>query len=481
MSIRPYFLFALLLAAMAGMAMGSKASGKEISLAEVEGCTEIGPPLSAAGLRKIVPGHIHRSPLPGGAEMTQTFSLLTRSGGQGVTTTKNPNFGEFSDRYSLERDRVCMESGWCLQIARCTKGSVPYVAWTAGSAGAWAISAVEPAPEAAVPILPANAISPKPDYEPPPIAPAADWSVAETDAFRGFAGLNGIYIAERQADNVVIEEFFAAHDYTRGNKINDGRRDVQNLIRVHQPGKEPTTIYSSGSESGTRDVLFGVQGPPGDKLNLERLDPGVVDVMTDADGAATQQHWSTIRVYLYQTLAHWDPSTFQNNTFMRVISPSDGSSGRAVVLCDAVEFGADAPQVSVFAEEPPCRRYNRAFEVTEMLGGKNALQVAAMLKTVDHPMVMVVGDIGIAGDQISITAASVQPLVRINDGRFHGWDAWLNQTRAAGSRYGRRIVCEFPIASADALSMLEKGDIMRFAPKLQAASDQTVRLECKLP
>jgi hypothetical protein len=480
MSIRPYFFVAFLLAAMAGAAVGSKASGKEISLAEVEGCSRISAPISGSALRKLVEGHIHSSSTAQGELATQTFSLLVPQSGQGVATTKNPKFGEYPDRYWFEKDRVCMESDWCMQIARCTKGSVPYVAWTVGSGAAWAISTVEPDPAAAVPALTANAISPKPDYDPPPIAPAADWSVAKTDFFRGFAGLNGIYIAERQADNAVIEEFFAAHDFTRGNKFNDGRREVRNLIRLHHADKEPTTAYNSGSESGTREVLFGVLGPPGDKLDLASLDPGVVDVMTDAEGAATQQHWSMIQVYFYWTAANWDPTTFQNAINIRVISPRNDLLGRAVVLCDATEFGADAPQLSVFAEDQPCRRYNRAFEVTEMLDGKNALQVAAALKRADEPLVMMAGEIGIAGDRITVSAAPVPSLVTINDGRFHGWDSWLDQTRAANGRGGRRIVCELPIEDAEDLAALERGDLLRFIPKLREVSDRIVRLECDL-
>jgi hypothetical protein len=467
----------------AGLLAGAAAAQTPAVPATVPGCARVGPLLSAAELLEIVPGNIHTSDLPAGGEFVERYSLLDGPAANGLAESLHPEFGVWRARYRIGPEGLCLLydgiMDWeCQRIARCASGEVGLVAWFDGGEG-WAIGRIERDPEARLADLPVLSVSPRPVYDASGIAPAANWAPGENEHFGGFAGLVGVYVAEGAGTGPVIEEYFTAQDYSTGQRASDDRRIVSSLLRLHRSGQEPVQLYHFASESGTREAMLGLSGAPEDRLDLATASPGVVDLVTDAGGEASPAHWTGLVTRLFWTYAQWDPASHVRPAQLRVISPFRELLGRSVLLCDSAEMGEGAPQVSLLGAGETCRRYDRAHEVTELLRGRNALQVAAALGAQGAPLVMQVGEIAVAGDTITLGAVPVAPFVLINTGQFQGWADWMDRTQSVGGRE-RPVTCRFPLAVADRLGATEAGDLLRFRAELAAASDAGVQLDCRL-
>ncbi|MCR9088081.1 MAG: hypothetical protein NXH97_15205 [Rhodobacteraceae bacterium] len=463
--------------------LGSAAFAQPVSLDGVPGCSQISAPLSGDELLKTVSGQIVAGPTALGGSFTKTYSPLDQADAMGVMTFSSGD-AVSKYRYWIDGDRVCAGLSFeeCEQIAHCTEGTVPFVTWFVGDeASPRELTSITPDPVAARADMPVVSVSPKPDYDISAIAPAADWSMAETDAFRGLAGLNGIYIAEGASDGPIIDDYLVAQDFSTGRRGGDNRRMVGNLIRVHQPEGSATAFYSFAMEGGTWEAMFGLHSNADDILDLSKATPGVIDLATDSEGFASPKHWAVMNTHLLWTYADWDPATHAAPIVIRVITPFDDLLSRSILLCDSAEMMGGAPQSSLFKNGDTCRRYDRGFEVTDMLAGKNALQVVAAIKGSTHPMLMTVGELAVSGDTITVKAGMISPILQINTGQFQGWDAWMDRVNTAGSGRGRPVFCQFPISAADRLASLEVGAVLAFFAELEDASDRAVRLNCRLP
>ena len=453
----------------------------------VPGCAQVGAVLSEAELREIVPGHIHESLTEDQGQYVEVFSRLASPAAVGVLAYRSTDQPEDTmSGYRIEEEGICIfeptDASWfCQKIALCASGEVDHVGFVEDGAS-WIYSAISPDPEAEVAVFSEEEamrpymVSPRPVYDTAHVAPAADWAVAEGDAFRGFSGLVGVYVAEGAGAGPVIRDFVLARDYSTGQRINDGRRAVGTLLRIEGQGLDVPPLFHWAGESGTWELMFGPSGSEGDRLDLQSATPGVVDIVTSAEGLAGWEHWNNLIVHLFSTYARWDPATHASTALVRVISPWDDLLARSVLVCDARELGA--PQMTLLGGDT-CRRYDRAFEVTEMLRGRNALQVAAAIGAQEQPLVMQVGDIAVAGDTITIGAAPVPPFVLIDTGQFQGWADWIDRTQGSGGRE-RPVTCRFPFSAAERLGDLEAGDLLRFRAELAGASDAGVQLDCRL-
>jgi hypothetical protein len=330
--------------------------------------------------------------------------------------------------------------------------------------------------ETAAPSL--SSVSPRPNYDTSGIAPAPDWAPAETSHFAGLAGFVGVYIAEG-AVGTLVADYLTAHDYSTGRRANDERRIDSSFLRLHRPGREPVQLYHFAREGATPQEFFGDDVSGAERFDLAAARPGVIDILTDAEGVASPHHWFDLDLRLFWTYADWDAASQAQPGQMRVVMPRREFLGRSVLLCDVAEPWADAVQVSYLDAGETCRRYDRAFEVTELLRGRNALHVAAAIRAQEAPLVMRVGEIAVAGDTILLGAAPVPPFVLINTGQFRGWADWFDRTQSVGSRE-RPVTCRFPLSAADRLGEVEAGDLLRFHAELAGASDAGVQLDCRL-
>ena len=460
--------------------------------ASVAGCAQVGAVLSAAELMEIVPGHMHVSTPDDGTRFHELFSVLVTPSSIGVRYHgKDPAPFSTTGGYRIGEDGLCTSDSrqgpWaCQRIARCASGEAEYVGWREGDDTGWAYSRIAAdaamriesfSDDMATPAAPT--VSARPVYDTAHVAPRADWSVAEGDVFRGFPGLVGIYIAEGADDGPLIRDYVMAQDYSTGQRIDDGRRTVSTLLRIEGEGLSVPPLFHWATDGLTNELMFGPAALDGDRLDLATATPGVIDIVTSAEGVAGWEHWTMLRVELFSTYVRWDPATHASDGQVRVISPMGDLLSRSVLVCEAAEYAGHAPQVTLMGGEPICRRYDRAFEVTEVLRGKNALQVAAAIGAQEHPLVMQVGEIAVTGDTITIGAAPVQPFVLINTGQFQGWADWIDRAQATGGRE-RPVTCRFPLSDADRLGDVEAGDLLRFYAGLAGASDAGVQLDCRL-
>lgn len=448
----------------------------------VQGCEAIGEPLSPGELFEIAPGHEHFTEMPSGDTFSQRFSLLEDPDATGMVTTTNSQTGESKARYRIEERGICWKgdqsASWtCQNLAPCNSGAVEYVGWMEG--GAWGVNRIEETPGARIVKPPVTSVASRPAYDDTLIAPSADWDTADDDHFNGFPGLVGIYLAENaDGDAPIINDYLTVQDYSTGQRIDSGQRLVRSLMRIHQPDQDPVQLYHMGLESGTRSALLGLAGKPGDRLDLANASPGVVNLATDEAGEATQDHWFQMRVHIFRTYASWDPATHARPASVRVMSPRGPLFGRSILVCDSAEHARDAVQVTLLSGDQVCRRYDRAHGVTEIVGDKNALQIAAAIGQQEAPMVMQVADISASGDFITLRARDTPSVLLLNTGQFQGWGDWFDRTQ--GTSRSRSVSCRFPIATAERLANLERGDLLRFRADVESASRSAVILDCSL-
>jgi hypothetical protein len=245
------------------------------------------------------------------------------------------------------------------------------------------------------------------------------------------------------------------------------------------PGREPDQFYHFAQDGVPLEDFFGIYGPDADRFDLAAARPGVFDLLTDAEGAASLGRWFDLKIRLFWTYADWDAPSQAQPGQMRVVMPMWEFGGRSVLLCDLAEPWADAVQVFYLDPGETCRRCDCAFEITGLLYGRNPLQVAAAIGAQEAPLVMQVGEIAVTGDAILLGAAPVPPLVLINTGQFQGRADWIDRTQGTGGRE-RPVTCRFPLSAADLLGEVEAGALLRFHAGLAGALDAGVQLDCRL-
>ncbi len=476
----PLKLAFLVNAAVTGPAMSEAAEVPDT----VPGCEEPGARLSSKDLMDIVPGHKHTG-MGSEGHVVQRFSALDDASASGFVDAVHPGSEEFRARYSIGDDGICMTrdnqaSSLCQQIATCPSNAVGHVGWWEG--GAWTIFAIKEftsASDAMAADPPAITVDDRPVYDTASIAPAADPEIADGDNFSGAPGLIGHYIGEADdSGQPVIENFLTAQNYSTGRRINDGRRLVSSLIRLHQPGKDPVLVYHRAGELDVRDALLGFLAKPEGYLDLTSASPGVIDIVTDEAGNASADHWSNLRTHVFTTYARWDEGTHDRPAQIRVISMPGPFSGRSILVCERVQHERVEDHVDVLDGDQTCRRYDRALDVAEVVGDRNGLQIVAALREQEAQMVMQVADISVSDDVIMLRARDLPSVQLLNTGQFQGWGDWMDRTEGTSRR--RPVTCRFPMEAADRLASVETGTLLRIDASLDSASKDAVDLDCNL-
>ena len=118
--------------------------------------------------------------------------------------------------------------------------------------------------------------------------------------------------------------------------------------------------------------------------------------------------------------------------------------------------------------------------MTELVNGRNAIQISALINGLDVPLVMQANEISVTGEAIVVGTAAFDEFVLLNTGQFQGWGDWFDRTSTPGSSGGPRVSCRFSMTAADRLVNLANGALLQFRAEVDSAFDRRIELGCHL-
>lgn len=467
----------LALAAPVAIAQGAAGGGLAEAVAAYEGCAEIGRPLTREELLEIVPGHRH-----GGA--TGWFDIYGPVDPDTLAGLFAPGGNTDRDllRYVIDGDAVCFpasadrKKGDCARYARCLSGEMSHLAWYTKplpSAEIVAIDRVTESADAQALVYPS--VSPKPEFAVPVSAepPNVQFDDNEVSALR--EGLVGLYVEESDLGETVVGNYLVANAaMARDPRTDGGNWSYLSRVWIVREGLDDLIVVPTALFEGAWNEFFSPGADPDDKIEIDTLSPGVLEIVTNDAGVAGPAHWSGLDVRALRSNQGVAPEAYRGEMWVVSVALPGARPGSPLVLCTYPALSR-LSDTSFRAGGPRCSRYDRVPEVTSVLGSDNALGVATALDGEGAPFFMRVGDVAVASGEITLTASEFRAKVIV--ARSADAASWRDPRRGLE----RPVRCRFSATVLERLAGLEVGDVLQFRAELIEASGRGIDLACRLP